>query len=461
MDVSDGAAVVSNNEETMKMKKNVILVTLTLFAVALYVYNSPPTDKNPIPNLSPRSGEASASSEYLNAQKAVQYYRDEIQKKPEVAKNYVELAQLFLQEARVTANHHEYIPKAIALLDEALRRDPENFEAQVTKASVLMTLHQFSEAKKLSESVISQNSYSAFAYGVLCDALVELGEYDQAVKTSDKMLSIRPDLRSYARAAYLRELHGDTRGARDAMKLAADAGVNGQENRAWALYNLANLYLHEAQLDTAEFLYKGILEERPNYAWALNGLAQVRLAQGKTDEAIGLLNKALESTPEHSFLEQLADIYRSMGQRENADGTARLVLKSFEQHGKDGWNVDKEYAFFCANHDMHLQEALDRAKREYDRRPENIDALDVYAWTLYKNGRAAEALPFIERAMRLKTKNPVLHFHAAMIYNSMGDRGKAHTRLEEAFTINPFINVLYAENARQVHASLSNLALKK
>ena len=100
------------------------------------------------------------------------------------------------------------------------------------------------------------------------------------------MLSIRPDLRSYSRAAHLREVHGDITGARRAMKLACDAGVIGLETRAWTLYQLGNLYLKEGKLDTAEYIYKGILEERADYSYALSGLAQIRSANKDYKSAI-------------------------------------------------------------------------------------------------------------------------------------------------------------------------------
>ena len=435
-----------------------LLFVLALLGIIAYVYVQKYRTATAIPDLTSRSGDP--SGEFLNAQKAATFYRDEIRKHPEVTKNYVLLAQLFLQEARVTARHQEYIPKASYLLDQALRRAPDDFEATITKASMLMTLHQFKEAKQLAEKAIAQNNYNAFSYGVVSDALIEVGNYDEAVKACDKMLGIRPDLRSYARASYLRELHGEVEGACDAMKLAANAGVSGQENRAWTLYMLANLYLHSGKLDTAEYIYKGILEERPEYANALSGLAQVNIARGKVSEAVELLSKAAERTPEHIFLEQLADLYRGTGQSQSADGTAKIVLKMFEQHEQGGWNIDREYAMFCANHDMNLEEALQRAKREYDRRPDNIDVLDTYAWTLYKNGKASEALPYMERALRLNTRNSVYYYHAGMIHNAAGQRMNAQSYLQKSVSLNPYITVLYAEQARKTLSTLSNLALK-
>ena len=187
--------------------------------------------------LSLRSGSGSAASEYLNAQRSVDFYREAINATPGVVKNYVELAQIFLQEGRITGRHHEYIPKADFLVTAALDRDPRNYEAAILKATILMSKHHFREARETAALAVSRSPKIGAGYGILCDADVELGLYDEAVSACDAMLGIRPDLRSYSRASYLREIHGDTRGAIAAMRMACDAGMDGQEGRVWALYN--------------------------------------------------------------------------------------------------------------------------------------------------------------------------------------------------------------------------------
>ncbi|MBI1805022.1 MAG: tetratricopeptide repeat protein [Ignavibacteriae bacterium] len=442
------------------MKKKIIISTLVVavLLVGTYVVSRRSSSVQTIPTLSPRNGNAGPSAEFLNAQKAVDYYRDEIAKHPDAVKNYIELAQLFLQEARVTGNHHEYLPKADYLLDEVLKRDPVNSEATITKGSMQMTMHRFRNAKELALKVIGKNPYNAFAYGVLCDAQVELGEYEDAVQTCDKMLSRRPDLRSYARASYIRELHGDFPGAVEAMKMAADAGVFGQESRVWALYNLGKLFLNQGKLDTAAYIFNGILEERPNYAYALSGLAMVKQAKGETQAAVELLSKAAQLTPEHVFVEQLADVYRASGDVKSANGVAQIALKAFAQHEKAGWNIDREYAMFCANHEINLPDALERAKRDYDSRPNNIDALETYAWVLHKNGRTTNALPYIERAMQLGTKNALMHHRASIILAAAGEHEKAVNLRQQALAENGFVDVLATERAPVImtttHASI-------
>jgi len=388
-----------------------------------------------------------APEEFTYVQKQFADLQKKITNNPNDIDSYASLAQLFMNEARITGNHHYYYPAAQTIVNEALRRSPNDFIANAINASLQMTFHQFQQAKQTIETAIAQNQYNAYAYGVLCDAQTELGAYNDAVTTCDKMISIRPGLSAYARVSYQRELHGDNTGACDAMKMAAEAGLSGQESRAWSLYSLANLYLHQGMLDTAEYIYNGILEERPNYGYALSGLAQIHVARKDYPGAIELLVKATQATPEHIFLEQLADIYTAMGQTESANAIITKVLDAYTQHEKDGWDVDKEYAMFCANHDINLPQSLERAKNEYNRRPENIDALDTYAWVLYKNGKAADAAQYMEKALRLNTDNPIFFYHAALIYKDAGQTEKAADYMKRAAGPHAFLPAIYSESA--------------
>jgi len=449
----------------MRNKINKNFLTVAAVVVALLVmgrYYAVQKAAAPLPKLKPRGGEVQPSSEFLNAKQSAEYYETEIRRKPKVVKNYVALANVFLQEARVTGDHHEYIPKAQEMIAAALQLEADNFEALLTKASIMLTLHQFQEAKSLAQIAVVKNPYSAFAHGVLVDAHAEVGEYDDAVKASDKMLGLRPDLRSYARASYLRELHGDNAGAITAMRMAVDAGVAGQENRAWVLYHLGMLYAQAGKLDTAAYIFNGTLEERPNYPYALSGLAQVNAARQNYREATRYLKLALEATPEHVFLEQLAETYRRAGDTRRADSTAQEALKTFGQHEQGGWNINREFALFCANHDLNLPVALKRAEAEYKMRPNNIDVQETYAWLLYKNGRAAEAAPIIEQSLRLKTQRATLSYHAGMIYFTANRSDQARAYLQQALAQNLSFHPLDLAEAQKTLTQLAgkNYALK-
>jgi tetratricopeptide (TPR) repeat protein len=437
----------------------ILALFLAVIGISVWLISKPAkTAELEIPDLSPRAGETSPSPEFLKAQGTIKRYRDELRAHPEVVKNYIEVAQVYIQEARVTGRHDRYYPIADKIIDGALTHEPDNFDATILKASMRMTMHQFSSAKELAEKAIAKNPYSSFAYGVLCDAHVELGLYDSAVQDCDKMMRTRPDLRSYARASYLREINGDRPGAIEAMKLAADAGQFGDENREWALYNLANVFYGMGKLDTAAYIYKGILEERPTYAFAMSGLGLVSAAKGDNAGAIEWLVRASQISPEHIFVEELADVYSAMGDKQSAKTFEDKAYAAFVAHEASGWDVDREYAVFALNHNQNLDEALTRAKREYDRRPMNIDALDTYAWALYKNGRGGEARPLMTEAMRMHTENGLLHYHAAAIESALGHSVEAASEIQTAFDETPYLTISALPPARQLRQSLQLVA---
>lgn len=426
--------------------------TITLLAIFLVVgcgdsHQSVKTDstiasQSIIPDLKKRTFEAKPSSEFIKWQKLVEGYRTEIEKHPDQLENYVKVAEIYLQESRVSGDHHFYIPVASIILDSVVSRQPNSYEALMLRAFISMTQHQFANAKQQIQKAIAVNSKSAFAWGVLCDAYVELGHYDSAVIACDSMMAIRPDIRAYSRASYLRELFGDTKGATDLMAQAVNSGGPGEESKAWAAYTLGILYLNGGKLDTADYIFQKTLEERPSYPYAIAGQAIVKGMRGDYPAAAELLTKVMEVSSEHLFLEQLANLYLATNKPQEAEGLQRKVIEAFKQHEESGWNVDRELALFSANHRINLQDAVARAKRDYQTRPANIDACDTYAWALFQNGAAAEALPLIHSAIRMNTQHATLFYHAAAIYEANNLRDSATIMLNKATAINSRIDLI-------------------
>ena len=160
-------------------------------------------------------------------------------------------------------------------------------------------------------------------YGLLTDANVELGRYNEAVKTADRMNQVRPDLAAYARVSYLREIFGDLPGAIRAMDMAVKAGYSGLEQTEWSRVALGHLYEVSGKLPEAEGYYQQALALRPNYAYALAGLARVAAARHDYATAIKDLNLARATVKDYAFTDELVDVYRLNHQPEEADKMAR------------------------------------------------------------------------------------------------------------------------------------------
>ncbi len=123
------------------------------------------------------------------------------------------------------------------------------------------------------------------------DAQVELGMYDDSIASVQKMVDTRPDLSSYSRVSYVRELKGDMNGAIDAMKSAVSAGSPESENTAWCRVQLGNLYYNSGDVETAEKIFQKIIIDFPDYIHGYGGLAKIKVFRKQYKEAVEDVSK--------------------------------------------------------------------------------------------------------------------------------------------------------------------------
>lgn len=336
--------------------------------------------------------------------------------------------------------------------------DPDHVHTRILQGRLFNTLHAFEDARALAQDLIHEHPYLATPHAVLIDALIELGAYEEAIAATDRLMLIRPGMDAYARASYLRELHGDISGATAAMQMAADAGVSGTATRAWALYQLANLHLQQNDLDSAEALLQGILEEYPSYALARGGLGHIALLQRRFDAAETLLKEAYTLEPRDVFAEHLVELFTLTDDLDQAQHYLTIVEEGYRQAYAMGEDVDMEYADYLADTGEAPDEALRLAERNYQRRPDHLHTQETYAWALHQQGRSSEAIPYMARAMRLGTVDPMVAFRAAHIYHRAGQHQAAVALLDQALQENLYVeSPSAAQEAEKLLAAWSGL----
>ena len=308
-----------------------------------------------------------------------------------------------------------------------------------------MSQHHFADGLVTAQQARAINPYNAYIYGLLVDGNVEMGRYDSAIVYADKMVSVRPDLTSYSRISYLREIRGDYAGSIKAMKMAVETGGAGDEHTEWTRAQLGSLYEKIGDFKKADTIYQYSLALRPSYPYALAGLARVALSTNNYKAAINYYLQADSLINDNAIKEELVDIYRLDGQTKKADETAQDVIKDLSKDAKAGINdenighyADKElaYAYLKVND---VDKALEHAMLEYNRRPDNIDVNEAVAWVYYTKGDYAKAMTYIKAALKTNSKNPTLLSRAGLIYYKAGDKAMAKTLLQQATTTNTYI----------------------
>src|SRR5262249_16485654 len=192
--------------------------------------------------------------------------------------------------------------------------------------------------------------YSAAARGILADAYVQVRDYDNAVRVLDEMVRLKPNLSSYSRISYMRELKGDIEGAIQAMEMAIQAGAPDAENTAWCIVQLGNLHLVRSRLSQGEEAFHAALRAFPNYVHAYAGLAKVSSVRKDYGSAVEYYRKAIDYVPMPEFLVGLSAVYRKMGKADEAQSQLDLL-----------YNIKKVYEANGVSMDAEIQQLMERA----------------------------------------------------------------------------------------------------
>ena len=382
----------------------------------------------------------------------IQTLQERLRADPNDWQSYSQLALAYLQKARETGDP-SYYQKVEEALNKTIEQQSDDYLTVSAMGALALARHQFHSALEWGERARQLDPDRTYAYGVIADAQIELGQYDEAVETLQTMVDLRPDMSSYSRISYIRELNGDTESALEMMQFAVDAGVPNAESTAWTRTQLGNLYFNSGNLDQAELEYARTLNDKPGYVYALAGLGRVRAAQGKTDEAIDLLTQATNVMPLPEFVIALGDIYQADSQPDAAQGQYKLVGAIEQLFKANGVDMDMEIALFNADQNKDLEANAEQARKAYVNRP-SIHAADVLAWALYKTGDYDEAKTYSEEALQLGTKDALKLFHAGMIAYRLGHNARAQEYLQQAIEINPHFSILYSNEAIQTLALL-------
>jgi len=378
---------------------------------------------------------------------------EEIRQNPDTVDAYVLLGDAYLQHVRETGDPTDYA-RAEAALSKALELQPKNVEALVGLGVLANARHEFAHALDLGQQAVALSPYNSRARGVTVDALTELGRYDDAVRAAQSMIDLRPDLASYSRVAYQRELHGDVDGALDAMTRAFDASAGSPaENREYVRVLIGDLYLLKGDPAQAATIYNVSLSVVPNFMWAEAGLGRAALATGDLQGAIVHFQKAVEILPLPELVVALGDTQAAAGDATAASNTFDLVRAEQKLFAANGVNIDLELALFEANHGD-PKAAVDDAQRAYATQP-NVKAADALAWALYRDGRASDAKQYSDLALRLGSPYATFAYHAGMIAIATGDTTTARADLTRALQVRGTMSALDAKDAEAALAGLA------
>ena len=340
----------------------------------------------------------------------------------------IRLAEALIRVQRVNSDAAAVV-RAEERLRAFLAQAPDHYEAQRVLGSVLLSQHRFRDALREAGRARAMDPRDGWNYGVIGDAHLELGEYEEAFAAFDRMGALRPGPPAYARVAYALELKGDLEGALGSMRMAADGtSAHDAEGQAWHYAQLGNLLLHRGQIGDARREFERSAFTFPNHPYAMMGLARVKIAEGDDAAALALVHQVHARAPTPELAAIAGDLQARLGRADRVES----LYDEAERLERDGWASEEAQpqalARFLAERGRNVSEAV-RLGEEAAAKRRDVHTMDALAWAYFNAGRVADAHRAVQVALRAGARETRILYHAAAIHAASGDVSRARDLL--------------------------------
>jgi len=327
------------------------------------------------------------------------------------------LGWTFIKKARLSfdAGFYKLAEQCAACMEARGASGPD---ALLLRAHVLQSLHHFAEAESAARELVRLRE-QPFDYGVLGDVLIDQGKVREGAAAYQKMVDLRPDLQSYARAAHVRWLTGDLAGAIELMKLATSASSpNDPDAAAWVYTRLALYQLQHSATKQALESCDAALSMQSDYAPAMLARGRTLLAMNRTTDALVELQRAAKLNPLPEYQWALEDALNVNSQ---------IVTRSTSED-------PRTLSLYLATRNQDIERAVKLAQQELTNWGD-VFTHDALAWALAAAGRTTEAQQHMHQALSEGTADARLYLHAGVIAALNNDNKQARRWLEEATAI--------------------------
>lgn len=366
------------------------------------------------------------------AERAVTDAKRSTAAKPDVFAGYNQLALALVRRGQETVDS-SYYDQAREAVQKSLSLAPDNFETKKVEVALLLAEHEYPAALAEATVLNEQVPDDVTLYGLLTDADMELGKYQDAEKAAQWMLNLRPgNVPALTRAAHLRELFGDPEGSAELLNTVLDSTApSDAAGRADILTQLGHLRLAVDDADGAERFLQQALQVYPNYGDALESLAAVRSAQKRYDEAASLLQQSYAAAPRTERLYLLGNALAKGKLSTSAEKTFTQFERVAATKVQQRINSNVPLVFYYADHEQMRGKALEVATRDYSWR-RDVYTLDAYAWALHVNAKDEEARKQVEAALSVGIQDPSIFSHAGEIALKLGDQASAERYMKRS-----------------------------
>ncbi|MEY4385176.1 MAG: hypothetical protein RLY20_459 [Verrucomicrobiota bacterium] len=334
-------------------------------------------------------------------------------------------------------------PKALALLNRAESQSVSNIQARVRLADGFNVVGEREKAAKLYQALLSDFPQATTLQENLRAKLTDLYLRGKDPKHAVEQLELitKSDPLNVQAHYYLAMLAAE---AGDSAKAAEHYGnvVTLNPKFEQAYYDLA---VAQLSIQKTNEVFKTLQAAQKKFGESfiseyLLGLANTRV--GRYAEAVKRYTSA-EIIARASDPKRLtAQFYFQAGSALERKGDYTEAVKYFEKamELKPEFPEAANYlGYMWAERGENLERAKGLIEQAVKAEPKNDAYLDSMAWVLFKQGKAREALPFMQQAVEIaeeeKNLDPSLYDHLGDIWAALGDKEKARAAWSNALKL--------------------------
>ena len=345
--------------------------------------------------------------------------------------NHADLQALggyYFSRAALTGDLDGY-RSAFRAFQSAVALAPNSRIAQMGLANSAGTLHRFTQSLEIAEAQLELDRLNTSAWLLKGDALVELGNIDDAEAAYSNLPADHPA--TIVRAAEIAHLRGDQDAAirlsAEATDLALARQVDGRSLMFYLLLE-SDLLFDAGDYKTALDRAQRAISLDPTWAVGYAGQAKVLAGLGRIDEAKASYEQAMTlQSGDPGWTASLADLEFVSGNLTRAEELYGIAEEIYADESPE--LTGRSLAMLWADRGLNADDALQLAKDDLERR-QDIGTWDAYAWALYRSGDYQAARDAADRANRFGTQDGELQFHSAMIWAAVGDTSRALAEVE-------------------------------
>ena len=330
------------------------------------------------------------------------------------------------------------------------RPRPSNLYALGGLGSLALSRHRFREALAFGRRAQRVSPTTARTYGVIGDALLELGRYGQCLprlrphglaQAEPRGLCARLARTRAARRSPRRHRRDATRRRRRRRAGRAprvDASCSSASSTSRAAGSSSRSARVPGRARRLPRLRVRARRPRPDRGRPRAPCPRDRARAAQRSSAIRCPSSSASSATStalqagHSYARKQ---YELVGAIERI-----LVANGVQDRARDGALRRRPRRSASANRSRSRAGARATPEHRGD---------DVLAWALARNGRCDEALIYSRRALRLGTRDALKYFHRGMIERCLGDHASARDWFARALRLNPHFSLLWSPVARR------------